>query len=698
MIFSIVYDYLADFTESLQLNHYITQISSKIENFSKKLSIPYLGDNSQNNVSNEREWLSICISVFSTILIAKYLYYYFIEGKDWIRPQFQKKRDDKILDHLVIPARSVEEIKSGSRVGRLLPKRRQARQFKITTPPENELHRKWRPLLVFANTKSGNGLGKKVLDECRKILHPIQIHDLSKGPPESTLNLLKTLPKQRFIILACGGDGTINWIFSVLDKMQPETEPYLACLPLGTGNDLSRVFNWGSGYTHFDCVRSFLASLILSEPMKLDRWIAKIDFDQQQVERENETQTSAKLSTNPKPSTKPIRKIISFQNYISVGTDAATMLDFHESREKVSRTPFKIFSISRTFNKFWIGLMTVKNMISDERNCKNLPKKLKLQMDGKNYEVPEDIECLLFLNVWSWASGIPVWRQGLTTLENECEKGNLPDVPSYTLNYENPPTDQFGLCTKKRLSYGQINDGVIEVLGFTGGIHLGEVRINLKEPIRLGQCRTAKMKIIEPLPFQADGEPWLNQPATIEITSNKPRIMLHNRVDEYFRTHAEDDKKEKLRELQKDYDRGDDVTPLANNQSTSNRSRLSTSFSSLSPTESICLSEISIAEIDRVTNSKDPFFKHHSPYLRKSMTNQSRQNQPANSKKSSDSIQNNSAKSSKPGSLDLKNIKTKRQVSNNSTTKSMKIAAIKESMETDLDEKDQAAWDEVLNS
>lgn len=99
---------------------------------------------------------------------------------------------------------------------------------------------------MLANSKSGDNTAACVISIFRSVLNPIQIFELSSIGPDAALNLVSKIKSTTCRILVAGGDGTIGWILNEIVKKNIKPIPEVCILPIGTGNDLSRVLNWGA--------------------------------------------------------------------------------------------------------------------------------------------------------------------------------------------------------------------------------------------------------------------------------------------------------------------------------------------------------------------------------------------------------------------------------------------------------------------
>jgi len=74
-----------------------------------------------------------------------------------------------------------------------------------------------------------------------------------------------------------------------------------------------------------------------------------------------------------------------------------------------------------------------------------------------------------------------------------------------------------------------ISDGKFEVVAITSAVHLGNVQTGVGSPVIVGQGSKIKIKLNKKVPVQIDGEPWRQEPCTIEINHLNKVKMLVNR-------------------------------------------------------------------------------------------------------------------------------------------------------------------------
>ncbi|XP_065491239.1 diacylglycerol kinase zeta isoform X3 [Caloenas nicobarica] len=329
-----------------------------------------------------------------------------------------------------------------------------------------------KPLLVFVNPKSGGNQGAKIIQSFMWYLNPRQVFDLSQGGPKEALELYRKVHNLR--ILACGGDGTVGWILSILDELRLNPPPPVAILPLGTGNDLARTLNWGGGYTD-EPLSKILSHVEDGNIVQLDRWNLHVEPNPDANPEEKDEVATDKLPLDV------------FNNYFSLGFDARVTLEFHESREANpekfnSRFRNKMFYAGTAFSDFLTG------------SSKDLAKHVKLICDGTDLTSKiQDLkpQCLVFLNIPRYCAGTMPW-------------GN----PGEHHDFEPQRHD----------------DGCIEVIGFTM-TSLAALQVG-GHGERLCQCRQVVLTTAKAIPMQVDGEPCKLAASCIHISLRNQANMV----------------------------------------------------------------------------------------------------------------------------------------------------------------------------
>lgn len=151
-------------------------------------------------------------------------------------------------------------------------------------------------------------------------------------------------------------------------------------------------------------------------------------------------------------------------NYFGIGIDADLCLDFHNAREE---NPNKFNS--RLHNKGVYVKMGLRKMVG-RKMCKDLHKEIRLEVDGKHVELPP-VEGIIILNILRWAHYCCSVKWMLIEFIGSWGSGANPWGP------------------EKEDAFSKPNhwDGMLEVVGVTGVVHLGQIQSGLRSAMRIAQ-------------------------------------------------------------------------------------------------------------------------------------------------------------------------------------------------------------------
>ena len=135
--------------------------------------------------------------------------------------------------------------------------------------------------------------------------------------------------------------------------------------------------------------------------------------------------------------------------------------------------------------------VSVRKIFNGRRDCKDLHKKIKLEVDGRYVELPP-IEGIIILNIMSWGSGANIWGP---------EKDEKFTKPNHW-------------------------DGMLEVVGVQGVVHLGKIQSGLRSAIRIVQGSHIKIHMNCEIPVQVDGEPWIQPAGDITVLRSALKVGL----------------------------------------------------------------------------------------------------------------------------------------------------------------------------
>jgi len=432
-----------------------------------------------------------------------------------------QRYDGQPPDEVLLPALKTEEYLAWRATTDLRGPYRIAPEFLRGTKPDADFETDEAPLIVFINARSGGRLGPELANVLARAVGSSQVYDLSEYRPDKVLSTIwanlrqqeqqgnqrAAVVRSRLRILACGGDGTVAWIFKVIRELDLQPQPPVAIMPLGTGNDLSRSFKWGPVFEHgwikgHASIYSTLKRVADAQVSNLDCWRLRLllpnatykpakTYAMTEVEQPEQGLAAAPGCAGESSST--IMEGL-FWNYFSVGADAQAAYNFHHLRDN-----HPMLASNRVANQFWYSTFGCTSgwFCGTVPSISRFSKVQVLQPGSSSWGelcVPASIKALVFVNLQSYAGGRNVWGAWEPKQKGRWRQPNAAD-------------------------------GLIEVVGFHSGYHAmmvfatnGKVVANGKRLAQVAGIRLSLHDLVarpdnEPgqVFMQLDGEPWVQK-------------------------------------------------------------------------------------------------------------------------------------------------------------------------------------------
>ncbi|KAJ8902001.1 hypothetical protein NDN08_004202 [Rhodosorus marinus] len=340
------------------------------------------------------------------------------------------------------------------------------------------------PIVVFVNKKSGGQKGERIFGEFLKELPKEHVYSLTEGGLDPGIEfcyshetvLVNGHPEKARIVVA-GGDGTVGWVVSGIDKHgEPDKSlTPVAHLPLGTGNDMARATGWGGGYDGGEA-KQVISQVRSAKPMRLDRWKMHIQGKNGTVDGEKQD--------------------LMFYNYFSLGADAHAAYVFHHMREQ---NPKKF--TSRTRNKYFYVKASIRSFLAGDHP---LAKTTKATVDDETLRFGNSVKTIVGLNIQSYMGGSDIWGTQHSYSPTCCCLPAASDLPA-----------------------GSMGDGKLDLIGIRGNFKQGLIKGFNCTGVRMEQGRKMVFDCDEPTYVQADGEPWkVDGPFKMTIDMAEPATML----------------------------------------------------------------------------------------------------------------------------------------------------------------------------